>query len=1244
MTLRTKTSILLAVIIIIALGATGFFYLRFFQQTLKNSILSSVETVAATTSQSIARFLDDSLKDTQAVALALPIRALEKNNLPPVEERLRELAELYPKFENGMFILDNRGRVWVDYPPHPAVRGVDVSFREYFKRTMREKKGVIGVPYISKRTGQPVLTFTAFLQGSANQVLGVLGCSVQILSPSALEGIRKIRLGKSGYIYVYDRSRLMILHPDARRVLKRDVPPGANRLFDAALEGFEGIGETVNSRGVPMLLALKHVPGTDWIVGAQQLQSEVYAPLVAARQFLLIGIILAVIAAVGVGTIAIRRITYPLARLRQSVLLLGTGEYEDSSRITEELGEIRTRDEIGELAGAFQDLSHKLQETMVSLKRASSDWERTFNTVPDLITIIDNQDNIVKINQPLAGKLGVKAQEVLGLNCRQLFYDLEAPVVLGPPPQEAEAALVTVPELMQKKLGRDFLVTASSLKGPDGEVVGSVYVARDISEIRRAEEALRQINTTLQALIQASPVAIIALDSGGKVTLWNPAAERTFGWSEEEALGQYLPYVPENKLEEFNQRRERVLRGEVKEFEVLRQRKDGSPIDLFISAAPLFDARGQVTGIMTLNVDITERKQADAALRASEEYLKSIMDSVHAGIMVIDAETCQITDINLFAEKMIGISREQIIGQTCHQHVCPAEIGKCPVRDQELTVDQSEHLLINGRGQTIPILKTVTSFQKDGHKFFLESFVDITARKLAEEALSRSEEKYRQLVKQIPTVVFKGYPDWSLECFDQKIEEITGYSMEDFNTRRKTWFDLIFLEDLDQAKQLFLEARKGDGNYVSEHRIRKNTGEVRWVQTRNRIIYDRNGKVDHISGVFFDITERKQLEDQLTAAQRMEAVGILAGGLAHDFNNLLTAIMGYSEIMMMDLAADDPLSFYVGEIKKATKRGASLTNQLLAFSRRQILQPQIIDINTIVTNLNQMLQRLIGEDIELATYLHEELWLVRADPSQIEQIIMNLAVNARDAMPHGGRLTLETVNIHLDEPYTQRHVDVKPGAYVMLAVSDNGLGMDAETLSHIFEPFFTTKEVGKGTGLGLATVYGIVKQSNGHLWVYSEPGQGTTFKIYFPRVEEVLKPDKPARVSPVSLTGSETILVVEDDAALRELVVRAFRKYGYKVLAAGTGGEALLITEKEQDFIHLLLTDVVMPQMSGSELAARLTRLYPDLKVIYMSGYTENAIVHRGVLMSGINFIQKPFKVINLLEKARAVIDGSQPS
>jgi CheY-like chemotaxis protein len=323
-----------------------------------------------------------------------------------------------------------------------------------------------------------------------------------------------------------------------------------------------------------------------------------------------------------------------------------------------------------------------------------------------------------------------------------------------------------------------------------------------------------------------------------------------------------------------------------------------------------------------------------------------------------------------------------------------------------------------------------------------------------------------------------------------------------------------------------------------------------------------------------------------------------------------------------------------------------LTNKLLAFSRKQILQPRLIDFNVIVSDMDKMLRRLIGEDIDLVTHCAEKLGLVKADPGQIEQILMNLAVNARDAMHSGGKLTIETASVWLDESYAQNHAEVTPGPYVMLAVTDNGAGMDADKLQHIFEPFFTTKESGKGTGLGLAMVYGIVKQSGGHIWVYSEPGQGTTFKVYFPQSEEELAPAaaRPARKHRKPARGEETILLVEDDAALKGLISKALQKYGYAVWEAANGDEALAICDKKRGPIHLLLTDVVMPQMGGRELAERLAQLRPEIKVLYMSGYTTNAVVHHGVLDAGINFIQKPVKILSLIQKVREVLEAEAPS
>jgi PAS domain S-box-containing protein len=507
------------------------------------------------------------------------------------------------------------------------------------------------------------------------------------------------------------------------------------------------------------------------------------------------------------------------------------------------------------------------------------------------------------------------------------------------------------------------------------------------------------------------------------------------------------------------------------------------------------------------------------------------------------------------------------------------------------------------------------------------------------EALRASEEKYRLLVSNIPAVVFKGYADDTVDFFDDKIEALTGYAKEDFLSRRLKWTDIILEEDSKGFRKVLIDAFKSDKSYVRDYRVKTKDQRVIWIQERGRIFFDQEDRISHIDGVFFDITERKTLEAQLVQAQKMEAVGRLAGGLAHDFNNLLTAISGYGELMLWEFPEDAPRRGYLEEIIRTTERASALTRQLLAFSRKQIIQPRIINLNELISKMEKMLRRLLGEDLDLITLLDPALAAVKADPGQMDQVIMNLAVNAREAMPRGGLLTIETENVFLDETYARDHLEVIPGPYVMLAVSDTGIGMDAATQAHIFEPFFTTKEPGKGTGLGLSTVHGIVKQSGGHIWFYSEPGKGTTFKIYLPRVEEAAMPLHPVAAPATSLRGPETILVAEDNEGLRRVICQTLRLYGYTVLEARHGNEAILVFGRHKGPIHLVLTDVVMPGMSGGELMERLSPFGRKAKVLFMSGYTEDTLPLRSLLAAGVPFLEKPFKSTDLVQKVREVLD-----
>jgi two-component system cell cycle sensor histidine kinase/response regulator CckA len=502
------------------------------------------------------------------------------------------------------------------------------------------------------------------------------------------------------------------------------------------------------------------------------------------------------------------------------------------------------------------------------------------------------------------------------------------------------------------------------------------------------------------------------------------------------------------------------------------------------------------------------------------------------------------------------------------------------------------------------------------------------------------DKKFRLLFEENPQ------PMWVVDPTSQKLldsnlaaSRLYGYSPQEF--RQLTVADLDLEVPLDSKESRPSWAASPQQRRPAVRRHRTKSGRLIDIELAAYDI-DYGGR-QALLVVLTDITGRRELEEQLRQSQKMEAIGMLAGGIAHDFNNLLTIITGYSQLILNNLKENDPNRHSAEQIMKAGERAAALTKQLLAFSRRQVLQLRVLDLNKLVTSLSAMLQRLIGEDIDLRLSLRPDLGRVSADPGQIEQVIMNLVVNARDAMPKGGILTLETANVELDSRYVHTPLTAKPGPYVMLAVSDNGIGMDASVKARLFEPFFTTKGSGKGTGLGLSTVFGIVKQSGGSLDVYSEPGKGTSFKIYLPRIDQPVAAEPQRQNKPVR-RGWETILLVEDDEMVRKLVRETLEKQGYKILDAGGPLDARRIADHFPGAIHLMITDVVMPKVNGRELAEQLSKRRGDLRVLYMSGYTDNAVLNSGILAKDVAFLQKPFTPGALIEKVREVLEGDGKS
>jgi PAS domain S-box-containing protein len=567
--------------------------------------------------------------------------------------------------------------------------------------------------------------------------------------------------------------------------------------------------------------------------------------------------------------------------------------------------------------------------------------------------------------------------------------------------------------------------------------------------------------------------------------------------------------------------------------------------------------------------------------------------------------------------------KEKIIGAL---HVLDTEVDR--FGDTELTLLES--------------LAVIAAIAIENAQLYEQAQQEISQRQQTEVALRDSEERFREVIVSVSDHIYvtevsaEGHP--TNLYLSPDIESLTGYPQELFMADRDFWPSIVIHPDDRDAARAHAEQLSVGYDGEIEYRLIRSNGEIIWVRDSARVKSD--GKSNIIYGVVSNVTERKQLEEQLYQSQKMEAIGLLAGGVAHNFNNLMTVITGYSELLEGRLSKDDSLRQDVEQIKKAGEQAASLTGQLLAFSRKQVLQPRVLDLNTVVGNMDQMLRPIIGEDIDLTIVLTDKLNPVKADPGQMEQVIMNLVINARDAMPRGGKLTIETANVDLDETYTRLHVDAKPGPHVMLAVSDTGDGMTEETRLHIFEPFFTTKEQGQGTGLGLATVHGIVNQSDGHVWVYSEPGHGTTFKLYLPQIESDRQASRPKAKLVGSSQGSESILLVEDESMVRDLAHRILLDDGYTVLVTRHGEEAIQVCEQYAGPIHLLVTDVVIPGgMSGPELAQRLVALRPDMRVLYMSGYPDKAIVHHGVLDPGTSFLDKPFTPSALTGKVREVLD-----
>jgi PAS domain S-box-containing protein len=765
-----------------------------------------------------------------------------------------------------------------------------------------------------------------------------------------------------------------------------------------------------------------------------------------------------------------------------------------------------------------------------------------------------------------------------------------------------------------------------------------------INERKKAEKALEQLSRQNQMILEAAGEGIFGLDLDGKVIFANPAAARMLGYEVEELIGELhhdkvhhskqdgTSYPTENCLIHAAYKDGAVLRGKNEVF----WRKDGTPVPIEYISTPIRE-KDEIRGAVVIFSDVTERKKAEMALRGSEEEKRIILDTMSERLSYRDRDMRILWANRAFIEST-GLTPEEVKERYCYEILqkrsdpCP----DCPIHVKVLETGRSQEAEITASDGTWFVRGHPVRDSKGDITGVVEISTDINERKQAEMALRESEEKLSAMLLSIADHMSMMDKDLNIIWVNdiaKKIfgDEIIGKKCYEAYHKRK--------EPCEPYPCLTLKAFQDGKVHEHETQVVDKDGNIIYFHcTANVALRDKEGTPTAVIEISRDITSHKKLEGQLLQAQKMKAVGQLAGGIAHDFNNILTAIIGFGNLLQKEVSKDDLLNNYITKILSSAQKAANLTQSLLAFSREQIISPKPVNLNEIIQGMERLLSRLISEDIELSTVLTDKYLTVMADGIQIETALMNLATNARDAMPDGGTLTIRTERIELDHEFIRAHGYGKPGSYALISIEDTGQGMDEKTKARIFEPFFTTKEVGKGTGLGLAMVYGIVKQHDGYINLYSEPGMGTTFKIYLPLIKSKVKEGKVA-APPILKMGTETVIVAEDDTLVREFIKKVLEEFGYKVIEAEDGEEALKVFNDNRGKIQLLILDVVMPKKNGKEVYDEIRKVRQDIKAIFTSGYDADIIHKKGILEEGLNYILKPILPQELLKKVREVLD-----
>jgi len=876
--------------------------------------------------------------------------------------------------------------------------------------------------------------------------------------------------------------------------------------------------------------------------------------------------------------------------------------------------------------------------------------ESIIDTVREPLIVLDQDLRVISVSRSFYDIFKVTPEDTVG----QLIYDIGNKQWDIPKLRELlETILSRKSSFDNYEVEHDFaaigrrimLLNARQIKRGLGKDPIILLAIEDITERKRSQKLLNESEERFRRLFETANDGILLLEKHElKIRNANPAITAMLDYPNTECIGKEMKDIgfPQDM-------------GTIKE---LMQTLDEDGIKHY-KDAPVKKKTGQVvhtdiyfvdkTNLIQCNIrDVTERKRMEQALLDSEERYRLLTQNSLTGIYIHVGGLLKF--VNRRFTEMLGYVLEELIGRQYWDFVHPEDremvrnISLARARGDKAPYEyEFRHLKKDGKTLWVHNLSTVIQYQ--GQTANMGNLAQIDDRKQAEKALSESEALFRRMFNQAPIGAAMVSLDYRYLMVNEALCRITGYSAEELTSRSVA--DISHPDDIEgdvaQAQRL---ATGEIDRYGIEKRYLHADGSVVWVHNNVRLIRDEQGQALYFLPMMENINDRKRaeqakakLEAQFQQAQKMESVGRLAGGVAHDYNNMLSVIIGYAELAIDKMAPSDPLHGDLQEIYAAARRATEVTRQLLAFARQQTIAPAVLDLNTTVEGMLKMLRRLIGENINLAWLPYSDLWPVKMDPSQLDQILANLCVNARDAITDVGKLRVETQNVTLDEAYCTNHLGFIPGDFVMLAVSDDGCGMDREKQEHIFEPFFTTKLVGKGTGLGLAMVYGIVKQNDGFINVYSEPGQGTTFRIYLPRYKGMITDAMEEKTTPIPEGKGEWVLVVEDDAAVMKLTAKILDGLNYTVVTAQTRGKAMDLIKRHVQRIELLLIDVVMPEMNGRDLANEIRSICPNIKTLFMSGYTADVIAQHGVLEEGVNIIQKPFATQAMASAVRKALE-----